>query len=252
MSAPAVLVRTGRAEWARLWTVRSTWFLVGTVVLAVLGLGLLAGIDASRGVGELTDAWDAARFTTMFALFGVTALAVVATASDYSTGGIVPTLQWTPRRGVLLLARAGVVGATCVGLGVVLVGGASLLVAVLAPELGLPADGGLALAGDVATVLGGGALLAVGLALFLRSTAGALITVIALLLVLPGVLGSLPYDAAVTIASHLPGAAAIFLVFGQAPGETMTDSGARLTLLAWALGSLALGGWRLLRTDASR
>ncbi len=252
MSAPAVVGRTARAEWARLWSVRSTWFLAAALTLAVVGLGVVAGVDAARGWGEDTTAWEAARFTTLFALFGVTALAVVATTGDYSTGGIVPTLQWTPRRGLLLIARAVVVGATCVVLGAALVGAASGVVALLAPATDLPAAGGLALLGDVAVVLGSGALLAVGLGLLLRSTAGALITALALLLILPLVLGNLPYETAVTIAANLPGSGAMYLVFGAGPDESMTEASATVVLLGWACGALALGGWRLLRTDASR
>ncbi len=91
-----------------------------------------------------------------------------------------------------------------------------------------------------------------GLGLLLRSTAGALVSALALLLVLPLVLGNLPYDVAQALAQYLPGAGAMFLVFGAAPGESMSDTSARLILLAWAGGSVALGGWRLLRTDASR
>lgn len=252
MSALVIVVRTCRAEWARLWSVRSTWFLTAAVALAVLGLGAVAGVDAARGWGELTTAWEAARFTTLFALFGLTALAVVATTGDYSTGGIVPTLQWTPRRGLLLLARSLVVAATSVGIGAALLAAASGEVALLAPATDLPASAGLDLLGDVAVVVGSGALLGVGLGLLLRSTAGALITALALLLILPLVLGNLPYEAAVTIAANLPGSGAMYLVFGAGPDESMTATSAAVVLLGWSFGALALGCWRLLRTDASR
>ncbi len=251
MSAPVILARTARAEWSRPWTVRSTWFLAAAVSLGVVGLGALAGVDAAQGVGEFGTAWEAARFTTLFALFGVSALAVVAATSDYSTGGIIPTLQWTPRRGVLLLARALVIGGTGVALGAALVAGASAMVALLAPAAGLPAAEGMRLLADVALVVGSGSLLGVGLGLLLRSTAGALVCALALLLVLPLVLGNLPYDAAQTLAANLPGAGAMYLVFGAAPSDVMTETSARVLLVAWAAGSLGLGGWRLMRTDAS-
>ena len=52
MSAPAVVTRTARAEWARLWSVRSTWFLAAAVTVGVVGLGAVAGVDAARGWGE--------------------------------------------------------------------------------------------------------------------------------------------------------------------------------------------------------
>ena len=75
----------------------------------------------------------------MFALFGILAMSVVTSTADHGTGGIVPTLQWTPRRGVLLAARAGVIVATTTLLGVLLVAAASVVVWAFLPELGLPA-----------------------------------------------------------------------------------------------------------------
>jgi ABC-2 type transport system permease protein len=70
----------------------------------------------------------------MFALFGIVAMAVVTSTADYGTGGIVATLQWTPRRVVLLTARTGVILATTtvLGLGLVTRNTAAALVIALA------------------------------------------------------------------------------------------------------------------------
>jgi ABC-2 type transport system permease protein len=95
-----------------------------------------------------------------------------------------------------------------------------------------------------------GALLAVGLGLVLRSTAGALVSVIALMLVLPMLVAQLPYEWAVTLSANLPGSGALYLIFGEGPRDDMTTTSARLTLAAWAGAALLAGGWRLLRTDA--
>jgi hypothetical protein len=253
VNAAVVLARTVRAEWARLWTLRSTWVMALGVALVVLGPGALAGLDTSSGAGGgQGDAWEAVRFTALFALFGLVSLAVVATTGDYGSGGIVPTLQWTPRRGVLLVGRGAVVTATCTAIGVVLLSGAAVLVTLVAPELVLSADGAARMLPEMAFVLACGSALGVGLGLFLRSTAGGLVTALALLLILPLVLGNIPYEAVTAVAAHLPGSGAIRLVFGGGPGDDMTTASARLTLLAWGLGALALGGWRLLRTDAGR
>jgi hypothetical protein len=179
-TTPAVLTRTGRAEWNRIWSVRSSWiFALGTAA-AVLGLGTVVGLDAagdpSGPPGDAT-AWDGARPSAMFALFGMLALAVVVSTADHVTGAIVPTLQWTPRRGVLLAARATVVVATATLLGVLLVAGAGVVVRALVPEVGLPAGEGAEALGGLALVYACCASLAVGLGLALRSTAGGLVTV---------------------------------------------------------------------------
>lgn len=254
MSATTVLARAGSAEWGRIWSVRSSWALALVTAVAVVGLGVVVGLDAAgdpSGVPADASAWDGGRPAAMFALFGVLALSVVTSTADHGTGAIVPTLQWTPRRGVLLAARAGVVVATATLLGVCLVAGACLAVRAFVPSLGLPLGAGAELLGGLAFVDASGALLAVGLGLLLRSTAGGLVTVIALVLVLPPLLANLPYDWAVTLSALMPGSNALYLVFGEGPSDEMTVASSRLTLGAWAGGALLAGGWRLLRTDAS-
>ena len=249
------LARTSRAEWARIWSVRSSWIFALLTAVAVLGLGTIVGYDAAgdpSGPPSDATAWDGAKPSAMFALFGLLALSVVTTTADHATGAIVPTLQWTPRRGVLLAARAGVVVATATLVGVLLVGSASIVIWAFVPEIGLPAGEGADVLGGLALVYACGALLAVGLGLALRSTAGGLVTVLALVLVLPPLLANLPYDWAVDLSALMPGSNALFLIFGEGPRDDMTVSSSRLVLVAWALTALLAGGWRLLRTDANR
>lgn len=251
----ALLAATGRAEWSRVWSVRSSWVLVLVTATAVLGLAALIGIDVSGEPGAVPSdatAWDGSRPTAMFALFGVLALATVTATADHGNGGIVPTLQWTPRRGPLLLARTLVLGVTTTLVGLVLLLAATVLLWVIVPGVALPSGEGLRELAGLALVLGCGALLAVGLGLALRSTAGTLVSVIALMLVLPPLLANLPYGWALDVSAALPGSSALFLVFGEGPSDTMTVTSTRLTLVAWAAGALLLGGLRLLRSDADR
>ncbi|KAB7744163.1 hypothetical protein GA707_11995 [Nostocoides sp. F2B08] len=250
-----ILARTCRAEWSRMRSLRSTWILAFATATAVVGLGVLIGVDAA---GSATPpppdatAWEGARVTAMFALFGVLALAVLASTADHATGAIVPTLQWTPRRGVLLTARSAMIASVTTVLGVVLVGVASVVVRWLVPEVGLPLGEGMESLGGLAFLFGTSALLAIGLGLALRSTAGALVTVIALILVLPLVLGNLPQQWAQDVAALLPGSNVIFLISGEGLSDDLTVTSARTTMAAWACTAVAAGGWRLLRADASR
>ncbi len=254
MSTPTVLARTCRAEWGRIWSVRSSWVLALVTAVAVLGIGSLIGYDVANGPSPSAGStgWDGGRPTAMFALFGILALSVVTATADHGTGGIVPTLQWTPRRGVLLAARISVIAATATALGVLLVAGASVAVRTFLPELGLPLGDGAETLGGLGYVFVTGALLAVGTGLALRSTAGGLVTVIGLVLVLPTLLAQLPYDWAIELSARMPGSGAMFLIFGEGPSDDMTVASSRLTLAAWALAALVAGGWRLLRSDASR
>lgn len=250
-----VLARTSRAEWTRIWTLRSTWWLVLATAVLVLGVGALIGAETTGEAGGPspgTSAWEVAQVTSLFAVFGISTLAVLAATGDYGTGGIIPTLQWTPRRGTLLTARVGVITLTTAVLGVVLASLAGVLVRVFAPELGLPLVEGLQTRAWLLYLFATCAALAVGLGLLLRNTAGALVSVIALLLVLPILLGNLPFDAARDIALRLPGTSAVFLISGGESGADLTLTSARLTLAAWAVAACCSGGTRLLRSDASR
>lgn len=245
---------TCRAEWSRLWSVRSTWWFALATAVAGLGIGLILGLDAadSPEMDVPTEgAWTGGRFAGMFVLFGLLATAVVSTTGDHTTGGIVPSLQWTPRRGILLAARTTVVAGTMTLYGLVLVALTGLLVWWLVPRFGLPGDGASAVAADVAYVFAAGSLLAVGLGLLTRSTAGGLVAVLALVIVVPLLFGNLPFELAQRVAEYVPGSSVILLVVGEGP-DGMTEARARGILAAWAAGAMALGGLRLLRFDADR
>jgi len=255
MSTATVVARASRAEWSRIWSVRSSWILVAGIALAVVGLGTVAGLDVADNPGQAQEgdstAWDVAGFTAMFAMFGTVAMAVVASTTDHATGAIVPTLQWTPRRGLLLTVRSTVLAATVTVIGVGLVAVASLAVWAVAPDLGLPLAAGMRSLGNTALVLACAALLSIGLGLATRSTAAAVVIAIALLVFLPVFLGQLPYEWAVAVAKHLPGSGALFLIFGQDLFDDLTATGARLLLVGWAVAALTVGGWRLVRSDAN-
>lgn len=254
MNATTVLLRNAHAEWLRIRTVRSSWLLAGVTSLAVLGIATLIGIDAAQSPDEVAgaSAWAGVRPTAMFALFGALALSVVASTADHTTGAIVPTMQWTPKRWVLFASRAGVVVAVCTVLGVVLYLGAAVIARLLVPQVALPWGEGLDALGSVAFVIATGAGLGVGLGLVLRSMAGGLVSVIALVLVVPPLLAQLPYESTQWVTAHLPGTAALFLLFGDGPSGAVTTGSARVTLLLWAVVALAAGGARLVRTDAAR
>ena len=247
--------RTARAEWARIWTVRSSWVFTAAIAVVVIGFGFIIGSDAAGDPDSVTPgstAWDGARFSGLFAMFGVVAFSAVLATADHGTGGIVPTLQWTPRRGVLLAARAVVVVATTTALALLLMAVGAGVVWSFVPHLGLPAGDGADMLGGMAVVLGAGALLGVGLGLLTRSTAATLVLALALLLIGPLLLAQLPYDLTLDIATHLPGSGAMFLVFGEGPSDDMTRTSARITMAAWAAAALVAGGWRLLATDVDR
>jgi len=248
-----VFARTCAAEWTRLWTVQATWWFLGAAAVAMVGIGAIAGNDAGGSAdpprGEA--AWTAAVVTSLPGQFAFLAIALSAVTSDYTTGGILPTLQWTTRRPVLFLARTTVAVGAATVLGVLVALAASVAAYVTArPVLTLPADEGLDTLATVAFVFAAGAAVAVGLGFVLRNTAGTLVTVFLLMLVLPIMLPNLGYEWTTELARLLPGTGAAFLLVGEVDG--MTETSSRVTMLLWAGGALLLGLLRLARTDANR
>jgi ABC-2 type transport system permease protein len=250
VSVTRVFARTCTAEWTRLWTVRTTWLFLVAGAVVMIGIAAAAGTSAASdptATGE--SAWVAAEFTTLPGQFAFLVLALTLVTSDYATGGIVPTLQWTTRRTVLLLARA-VVAVAVATTAAVLLALAAVLTALLASRsaLDLPADGAGVL-GSVALVVSAGSALAVGLGFLLRSTAGVVVTVFLVMLVLPIMLPNLPLEWGDDVARRLPGTGAVYLLVGEVDG--MSTASSVTVLLAWAIGALLLGWLRLVRTDAN-
>ncbi|MGY1704744.1 hypothetical protein ACI79C_09230 [Geodermatophilus sp. SYSU D00697] len=251
--AGRLLARTCAAEWTRLWTVQGTWWSVAAAAVAFVGLAVVAGFDAAGDPvppqGE--PAWAAVTVFAMPAQFAFLALALTAVTADHATGGIIPTLQWTPRRTVLFLARTGVAVAAATVLSALLALAAALAAAAAAhPGLTLPVDEGLDALGTVAFVVAAGTALAAGLGFLLRNTAGALVTVFLLMLVLPLFLPQFGHAWLAALARVLPGSGAAHLLLGEVPG--MTAASSVTVLLAWAGGALLLGWTRLTRDDANR
>jgi hypothetical protein len=250
-----VFAHTCRAEWTRLWTVQATWWFALAATVAMVGLGLIAGNDAATSLvpprGE--PAWVGPSIAALPTQLPLIALALTAVTADYATAGIVPTLQWTPRRTTLFAARVLVVVGTATLFGMLLAVASGAAAYSMAPNiLELPLDEGLDAIGTVGMVFALGGLLGTGLGFILRSTAGALISVFLLVIVLPLVLPQFGYAWLDDLAAILPGTGAIFLLIGEQIAEGMTRTSAIVTMLAWAGGALLLGWLRLVRDDANR
>jgi ABC-2 type transport system permease protein len=179
--------------------------------------------------------------------FALLVLALLAVTQEYASGVIGPTLQWTPRRGVLLAARAGVAAAVVTVVGVLLALVTDLVALLIDPDLTLSAGEAADSLARVAAVLVAGSVLAVGVGLLLRSTAGALATVFLIQLVLPFLLPSFGVQWMADLGELLPGTAAIWVLLGE---PEMTATQATALLVGWSGAALVAGGWSLLRRDA--
>jgi ABC-2 type transport system permease protein len=254
VSSVRIFARTCAAEWTRLWTVKATWWFLAVAAAIMVGFGAIAGFDAGGDPTPSPDAsaWTASHFTALPAQFAFLALVLTAVTSDYATGGIVPALQWTPRRTILFLARSLVAVGTATVLGALLALGSAVAAFLAArPNLVLPLDEGVDTLATVAFVFAAGTALAAGLGFVLRNTAGGLVVVFLLILLLPLVLPQFGYDWLTTVADLLPGSRAVFLLNGEPTDRGFTNASSVLVMLAWSAGTLLLGWLRLMRDDAN-
>ncbi len=251
-----------RSEWTKLTTVRSTvWSLLVTIAI-VVGLGaLFCAARVSRW--DRLDAGERFHFDpTGFSLNGiflaqlaVGVLGVLVMSSEYATGQIRATLGAIPQRRLMLAAK------TLVFALVVLVVG--LVACVSAFSIGqaifTAKDAGVSLGdpGVLRAVVGGAlylsviGLMGVGLAAILRRTAGAIATLVGLLLVLPILVNFLPSPWNDDIARYLPGEAggAIFQVVRRSSTALSPWAGFAV-LCAYAAVALVVGAVLLDRRDA--
>jgi ABC-2 type transport system permease protein len=179
-------------------------------------------------------------------------LGVLVVSGEYGTGMIRATFAAVPRRLPVLVAKVGVLAAVTfavclVAVGIAFLGGQALLGA-HGISLGHPgavrAVFGAALYLTVVGVLG------VGLGFLTRSTAGGIATLIAVLLVLPIMVGVLPGRWADTVGRYLPsmaGRALFTMAGGQAMLSPWTGFG---IFLLYAAVVLAVAAVALRRRDA--
>lgn len=253
MTLTTTLARNTWAEWGRVWSVRSSWVLALGTAAGVLSITTLAASQSAATAPAGGSPWQLAGMIGVPALLGVLTLVTVAATADHATSNIIPTLQWTPQRPVLLAARAGVLTATAAMLGTTLLVASSTAIWLFAPQLSYFSTSAAEKIGWAALVYATTALLAIGLGLAIRNTAGALVSVFALVLILPLFLQILPFEWVTRLIELLPGSAVLYFFLNEGPGDTdMTAAASTTVLLTWAIAAFVAGGWRLLQSDADR
>ena len=248
-----VFARTCAAEWTRLWTVRGTWLFMGAMTVVMLGLGTALGFEAAADPVEIQGgpAWETAQFIAMPAQFALLALALTAVTADYATGGIIATLQWTPRRSVVFLARdrrddrnghrRRIAAGNRSALACYTTAQSALVLPVTRPSTCSPPSRSSSRPVPPSPS-GSGSCSA--------TPPAALISVFLLVLVLPLLLPAFG-EWMTDVAKLLPGSGVTFLLLGEPKGR-MTETSSITVMLAWAGGALLLGWLRLLRSDANR
>ncbi|WP_030158805.1 ABC transporter permease [Glycomyces sp. NRRL B-16210] len=200
----AAFHRTHRAEWIKLRSLRSTWYTLAGLFVAGLAVSALSMTSSANGYAGLSAAerlaWDPAGLSLVPYIIAQLIIGVLGTlvvTSEYATGLIQTSLAATPRRHRLLAAKAVLVAGVAVIAGEALMFasfffGQAVLAAHDVPSAGLGDPGVFAAVAGGGLYLAAIALLATGLSVVLRSTAGALTTLVAVIFLAPALSATFP------------------------------------------------------------
>ena len=182
------LLRSVRAEWIKLWSLRSTWI---TSFIAI-ALTVLFGAGLTAALGQSEQYQDTAKdLITQGLAFGQIVVAVLGAliiTGEYSSGQIRSSLAAVPKRGQLLASKAVVLAIVSFLLGSLSV---FLSWAISKPFIGEHA-GSLTDSHYIGYIWGSGlvfaviALMALGLGFLMRSTAGTITVIVSILFIISG------------------------------------------------------------------
>jgi len=236
------------------------WTIVIAVVISVTLAAVIAAASAASLAHDSLKNQASAVGTTatvgvLVAQLLIAVLAVLSISGEYSTGMIKSTLVATPRRLLVLGAKTLVMAAVCFAVG--LVAGA-LGIAVIIPIFsshGITVNifSGAVLLPVVwqAFYLAAVAVFSLGIGTILRSIAGAISTVLGVILVLPIILTSVPVKWAHDLAPYLIANSGQSLVGVSLSGPSPLSTAQQVLVVAvWAVVSIAGGALLLVRRDA--
>jgi ABC-type transport system involved in multi-copper enzyme maturation permease subunit len=256
-SAPVNTRRAIRSEWIKFRTLRSTWAVLGVAVVAMVLVGLIVAyntrhLSANLQPNDIAPSSPLQGFYLGQLLMG--ALGVLFVSGEYSTGMIRSTLAAVPKRVPVLWAKLVVF---------VAVAGTSMIaisfVAFLAAE-GLLSHyrTGFSLGGPgvLRVVLGTGIYLTligvIGSVLgwIVRSTPGALVAFVGVVIVLPVLFGDALGNWGKHVAEFLPSSAGSAFASSVPDGLSLTPWWGLVVLAGWVLLGLAAAVVLLRRRDA--
>jgi ABC-2 type transport system permease protein len=248
---------TTRREWIKFKTLRSTWSVLGVAVLGMVVFGLIVAFNTRHLTSNL-QANDIAPSATLQGYYLgqllIGALGVLFVSGEYSTGMIRSTLAAVPRRVPVLWAKL------------------IVFVAVIAPTMificfvaFLSAQGvlshyrtgwSLGDPGALRVVVGTGVYLTligiIGgiLAWIVRSTPGALVAYVGVVLVLPVLFGDALGNWGKNVGKFLPSSAGARFAESIPDGYSLTPWWGLAVMVAWVLLGLAVAVLLLRRRDA--
>jgi ABC-type transport system involved in multi-copper enzyme maturation permease subunit len=257
-SQPVTLARAVRSEWIKFKTLRSSWAMLGGAVVAIIGIALIVAFNTRHLTANL-QADDIAPSSTLqgyhLGELLIGSLGVLFVSAEYSTGMIRSTLAAVPKRTPVLWAKlavfVSVVAATMIPVSFIAFVSAQAVISRTRVGYSLSDPTVLRIVIGTAIYLTLVGVIGAAIGWIIRNTAGAIVTYVAAILVIPAMvenfLGSWGRD----IAQYLPSRA------GASFSTTFVDSGPNLkpwvglaVMLLWVIGGLAIALTQLRRRDA--
>lgn len=253
--------RLMKAEWVKLRSLRSSKWTLGAMAVASIGMGALFTALAAHDYHSWTAVdkaqWDPTNHSLIGTIFGQLAISVfgvLAITGEYSSGTIRSSVAAAPRRAPLIAAKAVVYGGVALLVGEVISFASYFLGQALASghaPISHVGDPGviraIVMTGGYLSVI---CLVGLGLGIVLRHTAGAITSIVAILLVLPAIMAALPTSTQNAVGKFLP-----MQIAGNSTGAVLPEphslgpwAGMSL-LVMYALIAVGLGAWRFARRD---
>lgn len=235
--------RALHSEWIKLRSLRSSLILLACTAVVMIGIGLLGAMGVVSADDGDPMASDAVIQTLpgaglVFAQLTIGALAALTICSEFGTGMIRSTMIAVPRRLPAVLSKALLIVVAAFLLGAASAAATYFAVQPLleVEDLGFALDG--AVAGSIVCsglYLSLIALMGIGLGTLMRNSAGSIVTLTTLLLVLPTALSMIPGEFASNVSEYLPSNAGAQLTATQIADGALTQFQGGLILGVWAL-----------------
>ncbi|MDD2817390.1 MAG: ABC transporter permease [Candidatus Nanopelagicales bacterium] len=256
--------RVLRSEFIKLRTLRSTWILLGSMLILFIAFGAIAALAST---GQINDAqggpprgFGLDPVTTVltgagFALLIMAVFGVLAGAREYGSGMIRTTLAFVPKRlpvlwaKVLMLVAFVLPVAILAGLGAFYLGMAVLSGAGEATVSLSDSTAQRVLIG-LAGYITGMAVIGLALGIAMRSMPGAIATVIGGVLILPALLTSLLPESWRSVLKYLPSNAAAPFTEVTVRADLLALVPGICVFVGWVVLSIAVAAWLFARRDA--
>lgn len=242
---PVNFWRVVRSEFIKFRSLRTTWILLGSTVVVMVGLAALfaLGVVQSAGTENPIPPQFVKTIATSggigFAMLIIASFGAVFIAGEYATGMIRSTMTAVPGRISPLVAKAVIMAIAAFLVGIV---SAFIAFFVAQPILATQdMDFSLSTDGVIGSIFGGGLFLAIiavlGLSIgaLLRNTPASVVTVIGLLFVVSIIVELIPLDFFDDLLPYLPDQAGSQMTMIDTQGDTLNQWQGGLVCLAWAV-----------------